>query len=90
MLSSVLKSKRAVKVNIAIMRAFVKLRQMLDNRELARKFAELEQRVGKHDEEIAGILEAIRQLMAPSEGPRREIGFHVREQSPAYRARQRA
>jgi len=91
MLSSVLKSKRAVKVNIAIMRAFVKLRQMLDvNRELARKFAELEQRVGKHDEEIAGILEAIRQLMAPSEGPRREIGFHVREKSPAYRARKRA
>jgi hypothetical protein len=91
MLSSVLKSERAVKVNIAIMRAFVKLRQMLEaNRELARKFSELEQHVGKHDKEIAAILEAIRQLMAPPEKPRREIGFHVREKGPRYRARKRA
>ena len=91
MLSSVLKSERAVKVNIAIMRAFVKLRQTLEtNRELAQKFSELEQRVGKHDEEIAAILEAIRQLMAPPEKPRREIGFHVRERAPRYRVRKRA
>ena len=88
MLSSVLKSERAVKVNIAIMRAFVKLRQTLEtNRELARKFSELEKRVGKHDEEIGAILEAIRQLMAPPEKPRREIGFHVREKTSQYRAR---
>jgi hypothetical protein len=61
MLSSILNSERAVKVNIAIMRAFVRLRQALDtNRELAKKFAEPERRVGKHDEEIAAILEAIR------------------------------
>ena len=87
MLSSVLNSERAVKVNIAIMRAFVKLRQMLDtNRELAQKFSELERRVGKHDEEIVEILEAIRQLMAPPEKPPREIGFHVREKPPRYRA----
>ena len=87
MLSSVLKSERAVKVNIAIMRAFVKLRRMLDtNRELAQKFSELERRVGKHDEEIVEILEAIRQLMTPPEKPPREIGFHVREQPPRYRA----
>jgi len=91
MLSSVLKSKRAVKVNIAIMRAFVKLRSVLEtNRELARKFSELEQRVGKHDEEIAAILEAIWQLMTPPEKPRREIGFHVRENAPRYRATKRA
>ena len=91
MLSSVLKSERAVKVNIAIMRAFVNLRQMIEtNRELARKFSELAQRVGKHDEEIAAILEAIRQLMTPIEKPRREIGFHVREKAPHYRARKRA
>jgi hypothetical protein len=91
MLSSVLNSERAVKVNIAIMRAFVKLREMLDkNRELAEKFSELEQRVGKHDEEITAILEAIRQLMAPPEKPRREIGCHVREKAPRYRARKRA
>jgi len=88
MLSSVLNSERAVKVNIAIMRAFVKLRQTLEtNRELARQFAELEKRVGKHDEEIGAILEAIRQLMAPPEKPRREIGFHVREKTPRYRTR---
>jgi hypothetical protein len=90
MLSSVLHSERAVKVNIAIMRAFVNLRETLQtNRELARKFSELERRVGKHDEEIAGIIEAIRQLMAPAEKPRREIGFHVREKTPRYRVRKR-
>jgi hypothetical protein len=88
MLSSVLNSERAVKVNIAIMRAFVKLRQMLEtNRELAQKFEELERRVGKHDEEIGAIIEAIRQLMAPPERPGREIGFHVRERTARYRTR---
>ncbi len=88
MLSSVLRSERAVKVNIAIMRAFVKLRETLEtNRELARKFAELEKRVGKHDEEIDGIIEAIRQLMAAPIKPAREIGFHVREKAPRYRTR---
>jgi len=86
MLSSVLKSERAVKVNIAIMRAFVKLREALEtNRELARKFSELEKRVGKHDDEIVAIIEAIRQLMAPPKKPAREIGFHVREGTPRYR-----
>src|SRR5437899_3624261 len=91
MLSSVLNSERAVKVNIVIMRAFVKLRKTLEtNRELARKFAELKNRVGKHDQEIAAIIEAIRQLMAPPETPPREIGFHVREKAPRYRTRKRA
>src|SRR5437660_5323044 len=90
MLSSVLKSERAVKVNIAIMRAFVKLRQTLEtNRQLARKFAELERRIGKHDEEIDAIIEAIRQLMAPPEKPHREIGFHVRESAARYGMRRR-
>jgi hypothetical protein len=91
MLSSVLNSDRAVKVNISIMRAFVRLREVLEtNRELARKFAELEKRVGKHDEEIDAIIEAIRQLIAPPEKPRREIGFHVRERAPRYESRRRA
>src|SRR6266446_6720570 len=90
MLSSVLNGQRAVKVNIAIMRAFVKLRETLEtNRELAQKFSELEKRVGKHDEKIDAILEAIRQLIAPPEKPHREIGFHVREKSPRYRTRKR-
>jgi ORF6N domain-containing protein len=90
MLSSILKSERAVKVNIAIMRAFVKLRETLEtNRELARKFAELEKRVGKHDAKIDAILEAIRQLVAPPAKPRREIGFHVGETAPRYGTRKR-
>jgi hypothetical protein len=88
MLSSVLKSERAVKVNIAIMRAFVRLREALEtNRELALKFVQLEKRVGKHDEEIGAILDAIRQLMAPPQKPPREIGFHVREKAARYRTR---
>ena len=91
MLSSVLRSERAVKVNIAIMRTFVKLRAALEgNRALAGKFAELEERVGKHDEEIGAIIEAIRQLMAPPEKPPREIGFHVRERAPRYRTRSKS
>jgi hypothetical protein len=85
MLSSVLKGERAVKVNITIMRAFVKLRETLEtNRELAQKFSGVEKRVGKHDVEISAIIDAIRQLMAPPEKPRREIGFHVREKTPRY------
>ena len=88
MLSSVLRSPRAVKVNIAIMRAFVQLRAMLEtNRELAQKFAELEDRVGKHDHEIRAIIDAIQQLMAPATKTKREIGFHVRETAPRYRTR---
>ena len=88
MLSSVLKNERAVKVNIAIMCAFVKLRQTLEtNRELEHKFEKLEKRVGKHDKEVAAIIDAIRQLMVPPEKPKREIGFHVREQATRYGTR---
>jgi len=76
-LSSVLHSKRAIQVNIAIMRAFVKLRQILSTRkELAQKLKELEDKIEKHDEAIKGIFEAIRQLMAPPDKPKRKIGFH--------------
>jgi hypothetical protein len=71
MLSSVLNSERAIIINIEIMRAFVKLRDLLSsNRELARRFAQLETRLDKklteHDEAIAAILSAIRQLMGKS------------------------
>ncbi|MEO8439178.1 MAG: ORF6N domain-containing protein [Spartobacteria bacterium] len=90
MLSSVLTSDRAVKVNIAIMRAFVKLRATLEtNRELARKFSELEKRIGEHDSEITAIIDAIRQLMAPPPKPAREIGFQVQEMPPRYGKRKR-
>jgi len=77
MLSSVLNSKRAIQVNIAIMRAFVKLREMLStHKKLAYKMHELEQKIKTHDEDIQSIFEAIRRLMTPSEKPKRKIGFH--------------
>jgi len=77
MLSSVLRSKRAIQVNIAIMRAFVKLREILSaHKELAQKLNELEQKIERHDEAITAIFDAIRQLMtAPAPRPRRKIGF---------------
>ena len=79
MLSSVLRSKRAIYVNIAIMRAFVKLREFLaTHKELAAKLGELESKVGRHDQEIKVIFEAIRQLVTPPpEPPKRKIGFHA-------------
>ena len=78
MLSSVLKSKRAIQVNIQIMRAFVRLRQMIEtHKDLAMKLAELERKIKRQDEHIRTIFEAIKQLMAPpSVTPRRKIGFH--------------
>ncbi|MDP2653109.1 MAG: ORF6N domain-containing protein [Candidatus Omnitrophota bacterium] len=76
MLSSVLNSERAVQVNIAIMRAFVKLREVLStHKELAAQFKELERKVGVHNEQIAAIFEAIRQLMAVEEKPKKGIGY---------------
>ncbi|MBI4848244.1 MAG: ORF6N domain-containing protein [Nitrospirae bacterium] len=76
MLSSVLHSKRAIQVNIAIMRTFVKLKEMLStNQELAYKLAQLEQKMEKHDGEIKVIFDAIRQLMVPLETKKKKIGF---------------
>lgn len=74
MLSGVLNSKRAVQVNITIMRAFVKLRRMLaTHKDLARKLEELE---GKYDAQFKAVFDAIRELMRPPEPSRRRIGFH--------------
>jgi len=72
-----LRSKRAIQVHIAIMRAFVKLREILSaHKELAQKLNELEQKIERHDEAITAIFDAIRQLMtAPAPQPRRKIGF---------------
>jgi hypothetical protein len=77
MLSSVLRSARAIAVNIAIMRAFVRLRQLARaNAQLSAKLDELERRVTGHDGAIAGIVRAIRELATPvEEKPRRRIGF---------------
>ena len=73
MLSSVLRSKRAIKVNIEIMRAFVRLRQMLaSHAELARKIQLLEK---KYDSQFKVVFDAIRQLMIPPEPKQRQIGF---------------
>ena len=82
MLSSVLRGKRAAQVNIAIMRAFVKLRELLaTHKDLARKLDELEK---KYDEQFAVVFEAIRRLMAPPETPKRRIGFRVEEVQMPY------
>jgi ORF6N domain len=76
MLSSVLNTRRAVAVNIEIMRAFVRLRALLaSNSALARKLNELEHKLKNHDEAITAILSAIRELMDPPEPKRRPIGF---------------
>ena len=79
MLSSVLNSDRAIAVNIQIMRTFAKLRGILAaHKELAGKLIELEHKVGKHDQDIRLIFEAIRQLIASPPAPtKRKIGFHA-------------
>ncbi|MBI4378709.1 MAG: ORF6N domain-containing protein [Nitrospinae bacterium] len=76
MLSSVLRSERAIQVNIAIMHVFVKLREILStHKELAHKLEELERKIERHDVEIKAIFDAIRQLMTPPQKFDRKIGF---------------
>ncbi|MBI5020846.1 MAG: ORF6N domain-containing protein [Ignavibacteriales bacterium] len=85
MLSTVLNSERAIQVNIAIMRAFVKLRQILaTHKDLAHKLEELERKFETHDIQIKSVFEAIRQLMTPPEKPKRQIGFIVEEPKSRY------
>lgn len=82
MLSSVLHSPRAVRVNIEIMRTFVRLRRMLaSHADLAERLEELEQ---KYDKQFAVVFEAIRQMMSPEEKRRKSIGFKVEEESTGY------
>lgn len=85
MLASVLRSPRAAAVSIAIVRAFVRLRELLaGNRELAAKVAELERTLSTHDGAIRELFAAIRGLLAPPPaGPKREIGFHTRLLTPS-------
>lgn len=76
MAASVLNTHRAIEVSVYVVRAFVKLRQVLrTHKQLARKLAELEKRIEGHDEEIMALFEAIRQLMEPPEKPAKRIGF---------------
>jgi len=78
MLSSILKSKQAVLVNIAIMRAFVKLRETLSlHKGLAVKLRKLERKVEGHDDSIHAIFEVIRRLMKEETKPKRKIGFQL-------------
>jgi len=82
MLSSVLNSKRAIHVNIEIMRAFVKLREMIvSHKDLARKLNELEK---KYDGQFQIVFEAIRQLIEVEEKPKRKIGY-ISENKAVYR-----
>jgi hypothetical protein len=91
MLSSVLHSDQAVEINIQIMRAFVRLREMiLSNKDLARKLDALERRLQGHDVHIRSLFEAIRQLMAPPEPKKRKIGFLVEEKAARYGKRNRS
>jgi phage regulator Rha-like protein len=80
MLSSVLNSDRAIKVNIAIMRGFVEMRQLLSSyEEFSEKLAELEEKYAQHDEKIRKIFEAIYQLMNPENKETKTIGFKTDE-----------
>ena len=78
MLSSVLRSPRAVEVNIAIMRTFVQLRRLMDsNALLAEKIQSLEAKYAEHDQQFQIVFDAIRQLIATDATPKREMGFHA-------------
>jgi len=80
MLSSVLRSSRAIAVNIAVMRAFVKLREiMATHKDLAHKIEALERKYGEHDAEIQVIFKTIRKLLEPPAASKRRIGFQTEE-----------
>jgi ORF6N domain len=82
MLSTVLNSERAIQVNIEIMRAFVRLREMIaTHKDLARKLEALERR---YDAQFKVVFDAIRELMAPPESKKRKIGFLVKERAARY------
>ena len=90
MLSSVLKSERAVKMSILIIKALVRLREIIaTHKELAQKLHLLEMRVDKQDETIRSIIEAIRQLITPPDKPKRQMGFRVEEPKGKYIVRKR-
>jgi hypothetical protein len=79
MLASVLNSETAVQASIAVVRAFIRLREILaTHKELAGKLGELEKKIEGHDDEITALFEAIRQLMEPPETSGKRIGFHAR------------
>jgi hypothetical protein len=92
MLASVLNSDIAAQASVRVVRAFVRLREMVAaNAQLAAKLEELEKRLDSHDEAIVDLFAALKQLLEPPEPPkRREIGFHVREKAARYRVQRRS
>ena len=90
MLASVLNSDIAAQASVRVVRAFVRLREMVAaNAQLAIKLADLEHRLDSHDAAIVELFAALRQLLEPEVKPKREIGFHVRERAPNYRTKKR-
>ena len=84
--ANVLNSARAVEMSVHVVRAFVRLRELIaSNKELAAKLDQLEKKLGTHDQAIAGIMQAIRQLMTPPEPKKRPIGFVVPEEKEKKR-----
>ncbi len=92
MLASVLNSQIAVQASVRVVRAFVRLREMVAaNVQLAAKLEELERRLDSHDEAIVDLFATLKRLLEPPEPPkRREIGFHVREKAARYRLQRRS
>jgi hypothetical protein len=92
MLASVLNSQIAVQASVRVVRAFVRLREMVAaNVQLAAKLEELERRFDSHDEAIVDLFATLKRLLEPPEPPkRREIGFHVREKAAHYRVQRRS
>jgi hypothetical protein len=87
MLSSVLRSKRAIQVNIQIMRAFTQLRQMLStHKDLKRKIESMEK---KYDQQFQVVFEAIKQLLTEEGKPKKKIGFTAKEKQKAYAKRKK-
>jgi hypothetical protein len=90
MLASVLNSAVAIDASVRVVRAFVRLREIISaNAEVAAKFAQLERQLDSHDEAIGQLFAAIRQLLAPAPAKKREIGFHVREKRARYRTKRK-
>jgi chaperonin cofactor prefoldin len=78
MAATVLNSKRAIEMSVFVVRAFVRMREMLaKNRQLAAKINELDRRLETHDTAIQDIIEAIKELMAAEAPPRRKVGFQL-------------
>ncbi len=85
MLASVLNSPRAVEASIYVVRAFVRLRELLaSHKDLTQKLKELEAKIEGHDEQIRDIIEAINQLLLPPDKPKKQIGFQVGEKRHRY------